>query len=181
MYNTLFIFELITICIFACPILFWHDIIYLPTEHYCYITFTNTRSTLWLIIDSYGIPLMLLLLIYLRILIFIHRQPNHQTFVIIQRQQRDLCVIQRIFIIVGLLITLGIPTIVLLLMFYITGEKYILFDRIAWFSVSLSMTQLSISLVILTTQLKRIVLEKRQSNRVLPINGILDHSLEIRR
>lgn len=127
--------ELILICIILCPVLFWHDIVYLPEEHYCYVPFTNIRSTLWLVSNSYGIHLLLLSLIYLRIAIFLHRQPNNQTLVIKQRQQRDLSVIRRIYIMVGLLMALGVPTIVLLLMFYITGVKYSLFDRIAWLSI----------------------------------------------
>jgi len=165
--------ELILICILLCPVLVWHDIVYLPEDYLCYVAFTDIRGVFWLILSDYGVPLLLLSLIYLRITIFIRQQSNNQTVVVKQRQQRDLLIIRRIFIIVGLLMALGIPTIVLLIIFYITGEKPPHCDPIVWLSISLSLMLLSLSLVIVTTQLKSIVLKKFQHNRVIPLDAPL--------
>jgi len=171
---------MILICIFLCPLLFWHDIVYLPKEYYCSVPFANLRVTLWVIFNIYGIPLLLLLLIYSRITIFLHRQSNNRNLVIKQRQQRDLVVIRRILIHVGLLMVLGIPIIVLLIMFYIADGKFPLFFRIQFFSVSLSLIELSLSVAILTPQLKYIVLKKFQHNRVAPLDAPLPISIPIR-
>jgi len=135
------------------------------------VDFSNVRGVLWFLLNIYGIPLLLLLLIYLRITIFLGQHSNNQTLVIKQRQQRDLAVIRRIIIIISLLVTLGIPTTALLLILYITGQELSLFYRIAWFTASLSMIALSLSMVVLTPQLKNIVLKKFRHNRVVPLNG----------
>jgi hypothetical protein len=96
-----------------------------------------------------------------------------------QRQQRDLLVLQRIFILVGFLLILGIPIIVFMIMFYITGEEYPLVDRVVWFSFGLSMIGLSFAVVIVTPQLKSIVLQKFQQNRILPVKFIVLRSIQI--
>ncbi len=163
--------ELILVCILLCPLLFWHQIVYLPKEYYCHVPFKNLRGSFWILSTLYGIPLSLLSLIYLRITIFLRRQPNQRTFAIKQSQQRDLVVLRRIFIIIGLLMGLGIPSIVLLFMLFITGEEYPLTMRIMWLMLSLSMIVLSLSLTILTPQLKNIILRKFQNIRAMPLHG----------
>ena len=60
----------------------------------------------------------LLLLIYLRITIYIRLQPNNQSLVVKQRQARDLFVIRRILIIVSLLVTVGLPSTILLIIYF---------------------------------------------------------------
>ncbi|CAF1370275.1 unnamed protein product [Adineta steineri] len=171
--------QFIFICALQCPVLFWHDIVYLPQEYYCYIPYTNIRGILWSILNAYGNPVLILLFIYLRITIFLRRQPINQTLIVKKRQERDLLVIRRIFITVGLLLTLGLPSLVLLIMLSITGEESLLFFRIEWLSVSLSMVGLSVALVFITPQLKSIILKKYQRNQVLPPNGSLATSVPI--
>jgi hypothetical protein len=172
--------EFIFICALLSPHIFWHDIIYLPHEHYCYVPYTNIRGILWVILNAYGNPLLILLFIYLRITIFLRRQSINQAIIIKQRQERDLLVIRRILIIVGLLLTLGIPAVVLLVMLLITGEENQLYFRIEWLAVSLSMIGLSLVLVFFTPQLKNIILKKFQRNRVVPSDGTLTGSIPMR-
>ncbi len=145
------------ICILFYPILYWHDVIYLPNEHYCYVPYTHFRGILWLAFNCYGIPVISLSLIYLRITIYIRRQTNNQTFVVKQRQDRDMIIIRRILITIGLLMALGIPGVVFLVMLRITGEEYPLLLRIEWLFVSFSMIGLSLSVVVYTPQLENIV------------------------
>ena len=162
------------------PVLFWHDIIYLPKEHYFYVPFTNSRGILWLFVNVYGNPLLLLSFIYLRITLFLRRQPNNNLILIKKRQERDLVVIRRIFITVGLLMALGIPALVLLIMLHITGEENPLIFRIGWIPVCLSMIGLSLSMVLFTPQLKRIISKKLQNNRVRPHDDTVEDSIAIR-
>jgi len=97
-----------------------------------------------------------------------------------QRQQRDLLILRRIFIIVGFLLILGIPSIVFLIKVCITGEEYFLGQRIQWFSFGLSMTGLSFAVVIVTPQLKSIVFQKFQQNRIIPVSVIIPRSIQIK-
>jgi hypothetical protein len=142
------------------PLIFGKDFIYLPKEHYCYVSFKNYRGILWVICNAYVIPLSFLSFIYFRITRFVHQQSNIQTFVIKRRQERDLIVIRRILINIGILLALGIPSIILLIMLMITGEEHPLIFRISLLPASLSIEALSITMILFTPLLKKIVLKK---------------------
>jgi len=156
------------------PLLFWHNVIYLSNEHYCYAAFMNFRGILWTAFMAYGIPAFCLFIIYIRIIAFIRQQLNTQKRAIRRRQARDLLAIRRIFITVSVLIILGIPSVVLVIMSAITGEEHPLSFRITWISLAISMTGLSVAMVFFTPQLKRIVCKNRPRNRVRT-----DHSIQM--
>ncbi|UJR17262.1 hypothetical protein I4U23_004157 [Adineta vaga] len=160
--------EFLILCILFCPILIWHDIVYLPTEYYCNIRNGNIRGTIWLLSIGYGSPLLCLLITYIRIGRFLYRQMNTQTLIVRQRQQRDIIVIRRIFITVTFLIILQIPRTILFIMLFITGNEYIYFARVEWFFISFSMIGLSLSMAIFTPQLKTIIWKVCHWNRILP-------------
>ncbi|CAF0980231.1 unnamed protein product [Rotaria sordida] len=162
--------QLVGAFIALCPILIWHDVIYLPNEYYCFVPFTRIRGFLWLLLIAYGVPLLLLSLIYLRITIFIRQQPNNQTLIVNQRQQRDLAAIQRIFINVGLLLVVGTPGVILLIIYFITGIEHPLTYRIMWVGPEVSMAILSIQMIFMTPQLKNLIIIKRRQNRVTTLD-----------
>jgi len=155
----------------VCPILIWHDVTYVSNEYYCFVPFTQTRGILWILLIIYGLPLLYLLLIYIRIILFIRQQSNTVILAVKRRQQRDLLAIQRIFINVGLLITIGIPGSVLLIMCFITGQQNPFSYRILMIGLEVSMTVLSIEMIFMTPQLKKIVMRRWQQNRITPIAG----------
>ena len=135
----------------------------------------------WTAFSNYGTPLFFLSIMYLRITRFIHQQKsNNQILAIKRRQERDFLVIQRIIILVGILLGLGIPSIVLILMLYITGVENPLNYRITWLSTDVSMAVLSILIILMTPQLKSIVIKRWQRNRVVPIGAILNSSTHVR-
>jgi hypothetical protein len=173
-------FELIVSFVLLCPLLVWHDIIYLPNEYYCFNSFRNVRAMVLTAFANYGIPLFCLSFIYLRITRFIRQQPNNQTVTIKRRQERDFLVIKRIFIIVNILLTLGIPSIVLISMLYATGIEHPLSYRITWLSIDISMAILSVIIVLMTPQLKTIVRKRRQRNRMMPMRPTNGSSMEVR-
>ncbi|CAF1365716.1 unnamed protein product [Rotaria sp. Silwood1] len=165
--------QLVGALIAFCPILIWHDVIYLPNEYYCFSAFTKTRGFLWVLFIAYGLPLLLLSLIYLHITIFIRQQPHNQTLMVKQRQQRDLAATQRIFTNVGLFYAFGIPCITLLIMYYITGTEHPLTYRITWVGPEVSMAILSIQMVFMTPQLKNLIITRLRQNRVTTLEGTI--------
>jgi hypothetical protein len=138
-------------------LLFWHDVIYLSNEHYCYAAFTNFRGILLTAIAAYGIPAFFLFIIYIRIMIFIRQQSNYPIQTLRRRKSRDSFAIRRILIPVNVLVFLGLPSVVLVIMSAITGEEHPLSFRITWISLTVSMAGLSIGMIFLVPQLKKIV------------------------
>lgn len=152
------------------PLLYWNDVIYLWDEHYCYAAFSNIRGIVWTAAMAYGIPGLCLLVIYIRIIRFLREHANSQSQVVQRRQARDLLAIRRILTVVGVLIILGIPSVILVLIAAITGKEHPLSFRITWISLTVSMTGLSVTMIIFIPQLKNILWMKfRQQNRVIPI------------
>ncbi|CAF1536853.1 unnamed protein product [Rotaria sp. Silwood1] len=149
-----------------CPVLIWRDVKYISAENYCFIPYLQLHGTIWTISVSYGFPLLALLFIYIRITIFIYRQSTVQTLIAQRRQQRDVLVIKRIAITVIMLLIFGLPNLVFVIVTSMTGVEYALTYRIQWFIGSLSMIGLSITNVVLTPQLKSIVMKRWQGSRV---------------
>ncbi|CAF1412856.1 unnamed protein product [Adineta ricciae] len=153
----------------ASPVVIWHDIGYIPNDYYCYIQFTNFRATMWSAFSAYGIPIVCLLMIYTRITLFIRNHSVRQTNIAIQRQNRDLAAMQRIIVNVGILLTLGLPTLILLFVLLITRFEHPLLHRTMWLDVEVSMAILSVGMIWMTPQLKDIFLGRKLLNRVIPV------------
>ncbi|CAF1230565.1 unnamed protein product [Adineta steineri] len=152
--------QFIIACLIMCPLFFRHDIIYIPDLHQCFIPNHNTLGTIWIIVFMYGLPILCLLVIYIHITIHIRQQSTNQTLAVKRRQARDFVVIRRIIILNSILFILGVPGMILLVINYVTGNGLTLNYRITWFSFELSTIVLSILMIVMTPQLKTIVLSK---------------------
>jgi hypothetical protein len=173
LYIILPFIQLILAFIIFYPLVVRRDIIYLPREYFCSFKFSNLRAGLWIFINAYGIPFVLLLLMYIRIMIHIRQQPNNQTMTVKRRQRRDLVLIRRILITVSLLLTVGIPGMILMARMFITGEEHPLSHRISDLPVGLSVAVLSIVLIYSIPQLKSIVVKKRKRSQLMVINSTI--------
>ncbi|CAF1302092.1 unnamed protein product [Adineta steineri] len=181
LYVILPIIELIIVTpILLCVLIPLNGVTYLPNDHFCCPRFTNIPSILWAAFVSYMCPLCCISFIYTHITRFIHRQGNIQTLVIKQRQSRDLLIIRRILIIVSLLLILGIPSMVLIITFIITGEENPLLARISYFPVSVSQMGLSVALLISIPQLKNIILNLRTTGTVTPVSRVVRGTIQMR-
>ncbi|CAF1403863.1 unnamed protein product [Adineta steineri] len=180
LYIMLPIIEIIVVtCILLCVLIPLNEMIYLPNDHFCTISFTNIPGILSAAVVAYICPFCCILFIYIHITRFIHRQGNTQTLVIKQRQSRDLLIIRRILIIVSFLLILGIPGMTLIFMFIITGEEYLLLARIVFLPVSVSEAGLSIALLFCIPQLKNIVLNLRIIRKVMPVNQVVQGTIQM--
>ncbi|CAF0760033.1 unnamed protein product [Adineta ricciae] len=160
--------------LFMSPVVIWHGITYVPNDYYCMIQFTNFRVTMWSSFNAYGIPIVCLLMIYTRITLFIRNHSAHQTSIVKQRQNRDLVAVQRIIVSVGILLTLGLPTVIFLFILLITNFEHPLLNRTMWLDLEVSMVILSVGMVWMTPQLKNIFLRRMLLNKVIPV-GTLFH------
>lgn len=172
--------QLILSFILHSPLLYWHDVIYLPNEHYCYAAFSNLRGIVWTAAMAYGIPGLCLLVIYIRIIRYLRSHANTQNQSIQRRQARDLLAIRRILTIVSILIILGIPSIILVIIAAIQNKEHPLSFRITWFSLTVSMTVLSVIMIYFIPQLKHMIWKHRQRNRILPMISNRSVPLQVR-
>jgi len=163
-----------------CPLIPLNGVVYLENEHYCYASVTNIPGILWAAFTAYILPVCCLFIIYVVITRFIQQQANNQTLAIKKRQNRDLLVIRRIMIIVSLLLFVGIPAMVVLLIFIITGEEQPLIYRIGFLPISVSVSGVSVALIFSIPQLKSIALKLWQVHLVLPLYTALPGTIQMR-
>ncbi|CAF4754088.1 unnamed protein product, partial [Rotaria sp. Silwood2] len=91
-----------------------------------------------------------------------------------RRQDRDLLAIRRILAHFSLLCTLGLPRIIFLgISLIIDGIPHPLVYRVLWVGVEISIATLCVSMLVMTPQLKQIVMRRAQQTRVMTIeNGV---------
>jgi len=157
------------------PLLVWHDVEYLSFEHHCFVPFTRLQGILWTVCTAYGIPLLIISFVYLRITIHLRKQSMNTRIDIRRRQQqRDIIAIRRISVIFVCFIMMGIPTIVNLTMTHITGVVPPFTYRIQWLTGSITIVGFCVSTVISTSQLKNTIMSKFCRNRVQNANIIAE-------
>ncbi|CAF0859062.1 unnamed protein product [Rotaria sordida] len=104
----------------------WYD--HLPTAKYCLIPYTSVIAEIYHILVLYLIPLICIGTIYIWITIFMRRTTRPSTLIIAvirrQRNHRDLTVVKRIIMLIGVLIVLRFPTIIFMIYAIIVGQTY---------------------------------------------------------
>jgi hypothetical protein len=107
----------------------------------------------------YSIPLGCLSFFYIRIIYFIRQQSNNVTFIVKRRQDRDLLAIRRILAHFSLLCTLGLSSVIFLgISLIIDGIPHPLVYRVLWVGVEISIATLCVIMLVMTSQLKQIVM-----------------------
>lgn len=129
---------------------------------------------------AYGFPSLCLSIVYIRVTIFIHQQSNHQTLLIQRRQERDLIAIRRILITVIILISVGIPTVIVLIIANVTSIEKSIYYRIQCLSAAICLVELSITTVIFNPQLRNIIMKKWRRNRVEVIDNPVKNTIPMR-
>jgi hypothetical protein len=101
-------------------------------------------------------------------------QQNRQ-----RTNQRDVVVLRRIIILVGMLLFLSFPTLILWLAYLITGYLSPLVYHFEWLTFALSLSFLPMASALLSPNLKNLIISKwRQKQRIQPM--IVTQQFELR-
>jgi len=148
------------------PVLLRNDVVYLSSEYYCQTPFTNIPAITYIALRLFLLPILFIALVYVYLLRHV-RQSNslsttmndnhHHHRKRSKQNKRDLIVIKRLLLMLSVLILLGLPSIIFLSIFMITGHLISLTYRIGWLSVSFSLVFLAYMLIRLTNPLKKTV------------------------
>ncbi|CAF1316862.1 unnamed protein product [Rotaria sp. Silwood1] len=152
--------------LFMLPIHFWHDIQFIRMENICLVAIHSIRGFLWSNMIIYGIPIIVINIIYIQLVRFIHR-PSMVASV---RAKRDVIVARRIALVVCILTLMVIPSVVLKLMLPFTDVGKPLFYRIQNLVLVTGMIVLSLMLVYVTPQVKEILMRIGKLNTITPIH-----------
>ena len=141
------------------PTLVRGDIVYLASEYYCQTPFTNLWAINYVAVRVFFLPIVLIALIYVYLLRYLRRSSRLTTNHIQQsrsnRNMRDLIIIRRLLLILIFLILLGLPSVIFLSIFIVTGELMAITYRIGWLSASFSLVFLAAMLIHLTKPVRK--------------------------
>ncbi len=147
----LIILHWILIIILSIPI--WFRSVYLSSENFCLNRFTDTYSSIYISITSVVIPVSLIIIVYVKLVLYI--KNNWQSRKRWRRMKRDISVIKRIILLVFVLLNVSTAAIILWLLMFIQQYLHPLSYRILCFIIGISMPICSITLLIVSPQLRR--------------------------
>ncbi|UJR09858.1 hypothetical protein I4U23_014080 [Adineta vaga] len=140
-----------------------HDYQHLLFLNRCWISFENTRGLLLTALIIYGCPLLTIVSIYTYIVRYIHYKTQFQQ----KRRtkiERDLLILKRITLFVFVVTTIGLPTILILLIWIISGILIPMAYYIQGLSMSIGLFIASICFAFISPQIQNLFNQKKQQN-----------------
>ncbi|CAF3381121.1 unnamed protein product [Rotaria sp. Silwood2] len=166
-------FHILVICLtwifallFPIPFVFTGQILYNVDNQICQIYLRLSISMIIIALWVYGIPITLIIIVYFKLLRYVHGMSNRITPVTtLFRAKRELKMVERILILVAILVVLGLPYALFTLMSFFTSPPKYHF-RIAYLFVHVSLVFVMMTLFHFTEPLKLSMMKKikRRSN-----------------
>ena len=145
------------------------EIIYNIDNQACFIPFQLSFSIIYMILSVYLIPLSIQILIYIHLVYYVKKIHQRVTPAnTLSRAQRELKMIRHTIILVMILLTFGIPYVILVIISFSTKlPKY--YFRIACISLDVSLVPLMLALFQFTGPVKTAVMKriKRRPNVIV--------------
>jgi hypothetical protein len=148
------------------PVYIWFDIKLIPGENVCLISTKSARGLIWCTVGIYGLPMIILNTVYLRLTYYLRTTP----VIVSASTKRDILVIRRIVFILTILLIIGTPTIILMIMLLFTRVGEPLYYRISTMTISVTFSTVSIALMYTSPQFQDIVIRLFRKNRVTNFN-----------
>ncbi|CAF1461178.1 unnamed protein product [Adineta ricciae] len=138
------------------PNLLLDDFKYLPMEYNCWISFENLRGLIMVTVTIFNNPLSIIFTIYTQIIRYTRRSSEMQ-----QRRQhsnkRDLLILKRIVILIFIIVGIGLPTVIIVIIYICTKYVVAFAYHIQGLSISLGVFIASISLIFITPQIQEVL------------------------
>jgi hypothetical protein len=147
------------------PNILLNDFQYLPLEYNCWIAFQNIRGLVMVMLNIYNNPLSIIFTIYTQIIRYTRRTAQTQQRRI-NSNRRDIAILKRIVILVSIIVGIGLPTVVIVLIYLISNYVTPFAYHIQGLSISFGVLVASISLVFITPQMQKIF--KKSQAQVRP-------------
>ncbi len=140
---------------------------YASPAYHCLILYPNFLGLLITTLIIFYFPIITIGSIYFYIIYYMRQiktssiQRNRQ-----RSTERDIIVLHRIVILVGMLLILSIPAILLWLGYIITGYFYPFSYHLQWLTFAFSLSILSIVSIFLTPQLQELLFKSNRSTKI---------------
>ncbi|CAF2839044.1 unnamed protein product [Rotaria sp. Silwood2] len=150
-----------------------NDFQYHPDISSCWLSFKNICGLSIAMVFVYGSPLTIMTLIYVCIVRFIRHTVQTQQ-IRNNANKRDLLVVKRIIILVFIAMTIGIPTLLIFIVYMITNYLTPLAYHIQALSLTWGLVAASIAMGFITPQVREIFKMNRHINPTTPMEIALE-------
>ena len=140
------------------PFLLRHRFNYILEHYFCEILFQDVLGITMMSGMTYNLPMVLMACLYSYIIYYMKKTKSQSILQNRHRSnQRDLVVLRRIMILLGILITFGVPTWVFFCECIITGYPNEIGYRVGWSLFTVSISILPTASALLTPQLYKLI------------------------
>lgn len=130
---------------------------YLPQNYYCHIPLTNLQGTLLISMTTYYGPTLASSTIYFYIMYQIKQRTRLATLQNRHRSmQRDVIVLRRIFILVGIFLVFLVPSMILWFSYFATDYLHPLIYHVEWLTISMSLSTVAIVSAIINPPIRQL-------------------------
>lgn len=129
----------------------------MPNEYQCLADLNRWQGNISMILTFYSIPIDLILFIYIRVLRHVRQSSIRMQLERHRAAERDIQILRRILILVGMLIILGFPSSVLWIESLIQGRMHPISYRIQAFFLSISIFLVPWGVALANPQVKRLL------------------------
>ena len=156
--------------IFIAPHLIFDDFQYQPLDYNCWISFQNIRGMLVATLIIYGGPLAIILSIYVYIIRYVRRRMHSHRK---QKRsiQRDVIILRRIVVLLIFLIMIGVPTLVVLVIYLLTDYLTPLAYDIQAVNISIGLLTTTLTLLCVTPKIRHLFRRRRRTDKSLPLRS----------
>lgn len=156
--GRLVVLQWLTSSLLMLPVFILNHVEYLPGYYHCQIVFPNLQGLVLVAFPIYYFPMLAIGSIYIYIIYYTRLKTRSMARRHRRRPgRRDIVVLRRITIIVGLLWTLTFPFMILWLVYITTGDLYPLSYHLQWLTFAVSLLVLPFASVCLTPQMRKLL------------------------
>lgn len=150
----------------------FNDFQYLNNEYNCWIALENVRGLVMVTMTIYNNPLLIIFMIYMYIIRYTRRLVHIQ-----RKREKDLIILKRIVILGMITVGIGLPIVIMVLIYIITGFVIPFGYHMQGLSISIGVLIGSISLILINPQIQQVFCSRRSHEKkfseITRQNGLL--------
>ena len=137
--------------------IYFHTIVYMPNEYQCATDLNKWEGNIYMILVFYSVPIEIIVVIYIRVLQHVRKSSIRIRQERKRSAERELRILQRILILIGVLVILGFPSSVLWLESLFRGRMHPITYRIQAFFLGISIFLVAWAVALINPQVKRVL------------------------
>ncbi|CAF2921465.1 unnamed protein product [Rotaria sp. Silwood2] len=155
------IFSWLLACFLMCPYLIIKNLfVYLPSENYCLIAFTNLPGMIYIVLSTFLIQFGFVSLVYFRLFVFLHHS-------VVYNANREFAVVKSIFYTVLIMSSIGILNVIVRAVFFFTNYLHPMSYRLQLLLYSISTLIMNVAMIVINPRIRNLLFTRKRT--IIPL------------